>query len=103
MNSLKVLTWVCWGLAAVSILLFLGSSEIFFVSLAVALGVTGVLVSGLHQIVLLLTEIRDKLPEQAVLTVSQEIAEVSSDVPANVRTIEEIQKDLDRMNARLST
>lgn len=95
MVALKVIAWVCFGAGGLALAGFVGSEDTYFVILAWAAAVAGVVFLALNRIVELLERIAGQKADGEVA--------VAADVPAEpvaVRSIADIEADLQRLKQR---
>ncbi|MCG7574847.1 hypothetical protein MHM39_14845 [Phaeobacter sp. CNT1-3] len=103
---MKALTWIayiCWGLAAIGVVLAIGDENPIFLVLAGSLAISGVLFSAFERVITLLTEIRGALVEatEAPKQTPIETNEAAPDeTPLVTRTVEEISADLKRLKEK---
>lgn len=109
MQALKIISYICFGFAALGLLLAAATEELVFVISAITMLVTGVLIIALNKIITTLVEIRDALLGESNLG-ARENANVGTHDDVGVydaqearpqRSIQEISADLDRMKKKL--
>ena len=105
MQSIRVLAYVCFVFAALGVVLAF-VEEFFFVIQAMVMFVTGVLLIALDKIITTLVEIRDALLKTSmsidVGITSDSVRADATEVEAKVvRTMQEIQADVERLKNRL--
>ena len=101
MQSIKVFAYICFGLAAVGLLIALAEEPVMLVP-ALVLFVTGVLLTALDKIITTLVEIRDALTGKSDIE-RREIANVKNTETVNqkpIRSAKEIGDDLKRLKDR---
>lgn len=92
MVALKVIAWVCFGAGGLALAGFVGSEDLYFVILAWAAAVAGVLFLAINRIIELLERIAGQKAGAEVAVAADVPAE-----PAAVRSIADIESDLERL------
>lgn len=95
MVALKVIAWVCFGAGGLALASFVGSEDGYFVILAWAAAVAGVLFLAINRIIELLERIAGQKAGAEVAVVVDVPAE-----PVAVRSIADIEADLQRLKQR---
>ena len=105
MQMIRIFAYICFGLAALGVFLAL-VEEFFFIFHAMVIFVTGALFMALDKIITTLVEIRDALLMKS-RSIDVEMYTGSDDSHPSevesktVRTVQEIQADMDRLKSRL--
>ena len=101
MQSIKVFAYICFGLAALGLLIALAEEPVMLAP-ALVLFVTGVLLTALDKIITTLIEIRDALTGKSDIE-RTEAANVKNTETVNqkpIRSAKEIADDLKRLKDR---
>lgn len=105
MLILRIISYICFGIASVGIVLAIGEVEVMLLAMSVSTAIAGVLMLALDKIVTTLTEIRDSIasPRQAVgavdILIDKPTENSNQSTPA--RSLKEISVDIERMKSKL--
>ena len=104
MQIIKIIAYVCFGLAFLIVILAIGSEEFSMIYVSITVAIMGVLLLALDTIISTLVEIRDavvgaggKATEATAQSTS--VNQVENAKPA--RSVQEISADLERLKSKL--
>jgi hypothetical protein len=104
MQIIKIIAYVCFGLAGLFVLLALAGEEFALIAVSISVAVMGVLLLALDKIISTLVEIRDAVVGSGIEATEVMVQPTSVDeaiAAKPARSIQEISADLERLKSKL--